>query len=565
MTWHPAAGMNIILGGGNVGKTTLLDAIALLLHPTNSYALADADYWNRSVEDEFCIEAVIFLPEEIGISKQTAFPWPWEWDSDSKDAVLPMAEGEGGARDPVYKIRVRGTADLELLHEVVQPDGSTVPFSTAFRRNIGIVRLSGDDRSDRDLRLIQGGVLDRLLADKTLRAKLGRKVALDSAEDELTGEAQGRLVTLNTTFAERALPNMLGLGFVGGSGLSINALVGLTAGKNGVRLPLTCWGAGTRRLAALAIADTLQGKAPITLVDELERGLEPYRQRRLVYSLQRKNTQILVTTHSAAVISAAAGAALWYLDAKGTIGSLPSEKVDGHQARDPEAFLARLAIVAEGATEVGFIQILLEQLVGALWEDEGIRVTDGGGNDAVLKLLEALSAGGLCFAGFADHEAANPNPGRWKKVKDKLGPLLLRWEKGCLEENILPLFKPETHMKLIGDPDGDLTGVRLRTLADRLEIKDNTFEAVFAAAGDDLIIVIIEAATGYVPDSLKTNKSISSVYKAHAKQWFKSLDGGRELGQKLFDLNVWSDARCKLLPFVNAIREVLSMSSLLEE
>jgi hypothetical protein len=39
-------------------------------------------------------------------------------------------------------------------------------------------------------------------------------------------------------------------------------------GRDGLRAN---WGTGTRRLAALAIADS-----PITLEDEIERGLEPY-------------------------------------------------------------------------------------------------------------------------------------------------------------------------------------------------------------------------------------------------------------------------------------------------
>ena len=33
LEWMPAPGMNIILGGGDVGKTTILEAIALLLTP----------------------------------------------------------------------------------------------------------------------------------------------------------------------------------------------------------------------------------------------------------------------------------------------------------------------------------------------------------------------------------------------------------------------------------------------------------------------------------------------------------------------------------------------------
>lgn len=36
LKWLPAQGMNIILGGGDVGKTTLLESIALLLSPSNT-------------------------------------------------------------------------------------------------------------------------------------------------------------------------------------------------------------------------------------------------------------------------------------------------------------------------------------------------------------------------------------------------------------------------------------------------------------------------------------------------------------------------------------------------
>lgn len=37
LTWRPGPGLNLLLGGGNVGKTTLLEAIGLLLNPTTSY------------------------------------------------------------------------------------------------------------------------------------------------------------------------------------------------------------------------------------------------------------------------------------------------------------------------------------------------------------------------------------------------------------------------------------------------------------------------------------------------------------------------------------------------
>jgi putative ATP-dependent endonuclease of OLD family len=36
LVWYPELGVNVLLGGGDVGKTTVLDAIALLLSPTPS-------------------------------------------------------------------------------------------------------------------------------------------------------------------------------------------------------------------------------------------------------------------------------------------------------------------------------------------------------------------------------------------------------------------------------------------------------------------------------------------------------------------------------------------------
>src|SRR5690606_5509752 len=145
----------------------------------------------------------------------------------------------------------------------------------------------------------------------------------------------------------------------------------------------------TRRLCALAIADTLRRERPITVVDEIERGLEPYRQRALIKDLKAGGSQVFVTTHSAAVLAAASDASIWYLDAKGNLERLPNEKINRHLKSDPETFLARLAVVCEGATECGFTSVLLERAIGDFL-DYGVWITDGGGNDSTRDLLDAL-------------------------------------------------------------------------------------------------------------------------------------------------------------------------------
>src|SRR5208283_5493221 len=123
-SWHPAKGVNLILGGGDVGKTTILDAIALLLSPTNPSTLSDTDFHARDDEAGFVIEAVVTLPPASGINYQTKPSWPWNWNGN--EAVVPSTDGEGTLKnEPVYRLRVRGTQDLELVYEIVQPDGTT--------------------------------------------------------------------------------------------------------------------------------------------------------------------------------------------------------------------------------------------------------------------------------------------------------------------------------------------------------------------------------------------------------------------------------------------------------
>ena len=557
LVWYPTSGVNVILGGGDVGKTTILDAIALLLHPTNTVMLTDADYWRREVENCFCIEAVMSLPDGCGINQQTKNAWPWEWNGTRPiQPDMDKDPGSKNATDVVYCLRVRGSTDFDVAFEVLQPDATSDHFSASVRRAIGLVRLGGDDRNDRDLRLVQGSALDRLLSDKTLRSRLGKLLGTTDIEPELREDAKARLKALDEAFRKSALPGELGLGLTGGQGFSLNALIGLTASKDGVDLPLVSWGAGTRRLAALEIAAAHHGESPIVVVDEVERGLEPYRQRNLMDQLQKSGSQVFLTTHSASALRAVTDASLWYMDTDGTIGRLPT-KAKLHEKGDPETFLARIAIVAEGATEVGFVTALLRKAIGTDLLAHGIWITDGCGNDSTLELLEGLANSGLKFGGFADDEGQSRD--RWAAVKKKLNHLLFRWASGCIEKNIIELVQPASLEEFIRDDGDEQTGERLRTLADRLGLIDKDFSSI-KAQSIDLVALIIAAATGTVPDDKKdADKSVKKAFQKHAERWFKSVEGGEELAAKVFAFDLWPKLKPQLLPFLNAVRTAISL------
>jgi putative ATP-dependent endonuclease of the OLD family len=555
LVWRPNKGVNVLLGGGDVGKTTILEAIALLLNPTNASPLSDADYWQRRYEDGFEIAAVMSLPLSCGIAEQRKAVWPWEWDG--KTAKVPDMEANNGQpNDPVFCVRVCGTLDFELQHEICQPDETFDHFPVSVRRNIGLVRLSGDDRNDRDLRLIQGSALERLLSDRTLRSRLGNKLAQTNVKEELKDGAKTALGELDKRFGKRALPTELSLGLIGGPGFSLNALIGLTATKDGAMLPLSSWGAGTRRLAALEVAAAHHVDHPVMVVDEIERGLESYRQRVLMEELIARPSQVFVTTHSAPAVSAAAGASLWYVDAGGAIGSLPTS-VGPQQKRDPETFLARVAIIAEGQTEVGFVTTLINRSLGEDMRRYGIWVSDGGSNTETLTVLRGLADSGLKIGGFADNEGTDN--GNWQAVKGKLGDLLMRWPDGCLETNLIPHLGDDQLEAFIRDPDGD-DGERLRTMADRLAIEDKSLAAIRAATGD-IRKLMVEAACGNAPTVPNAPQDQKKAWKKHGQRWFKSTSGGVELAEKMFAFGLWPFVQGQLLPFVNAVRSAVGLQT----
>ena len=565
LKWNPESGMNCILGGGDVGKTTIIEAIALLLSPSNSMVLSEADYWQRKTEAGFIIRATVSLPASSEIGQQAKFAWPWQWDGENAvPPVCPQAADDDipAADEPVYCLQVCGTRELEINWEIVQPNDEIDLLSAAVRRQIGLVRLGSDDRNDRDLRLVYGSALDRLLADKSLRARLGRRVAKIELHEDLNEEARKALDELDETLKRESLPHELELGLTSSQGLSIGALTGLFASQSeSVSLPLASWGAGTRRMATLHIAAATASSTRITLVDELERGLEPYRVRKLVAKLQADASQSFVTTHSAIAIGAADKAHLWYLDGAGNIGKLPQKRITLLQQRDPQTFLSRFSIICEGQTEIGFLSYLLEQAIDGRFCDQGIHLADGQGNESTLSVLEAMANAGLRFAGFADDEGNSR--GRWRTLKARMNERLFQWQSGCLEENIIGLVDAEKLTELIRNEDGEFDGYRLRTLAERLGSADKNLDAIQSAAqaqGKELRTLIVAAATGDTDGA--PVEDAKSWKKMHPRNWFKSVAGGRELAAKMFAFDLWPDLKPVLLPFVNAVRGAAGQDNL---
>ena len=162
----------------------------------------------------------------------------------------------------------------------------------------------------------------------------------------------------------------------------------------------------------------------------------------------------------------------------------------------------------------------------------------------------------MTCGGFADDEGLYS--GRWKAVKDILKDFLFRWQSGCTEEQSIRLVPDERLRELIEDPLKDKTGERLRTLAIRCNQSDKDFDSLKAAC-TDLRSIIIEAATGAVPQNIELEPSQKKEYQKHRQCWFKSVEGGKELFDKVTQFGLWPNLKDELLPLVNAARSVANL------
>ena len=236
---------------------------------------------------------------------------------------------------------------------------------------------------------------------------------------------------------------------------------------------------------------------------------------------------------------------------------LERTKIKRQQERDPETFLSRVAVIAEGETEVGFVEEVLGILFGSDPLDAGVRVCLGQGDDQMLPLLEALAASGLKFSGFADNDGKSSD--RWAALASVMSDRLFRWTEGCIESNIIVLLPDEYLENLCKNTDGSWDGERLKTLELRLGATNKDYPALIQKAGEDgvnLKDVIIAAATGNV-DAI-TDAEQRKQWKKHAGRWFKKQDGsgGRELLGHLRAAEKWDDVEPLLRPFFNAVLQL---------
>ncbi len=517
--------MNVLVGHGDIGKTAILDALELALTPSVVQGADETDYSDLEVRKGFSIELLVgALSDEV---KASLFMPPlWGWDSAKRELHgRPSPETDD---EPVLRILVSGTPDLEVVHELLSPGAANRRLSVQDRIVLAMWSVGVGRSPESELRMRRGALLERALRGDKLRGTAVQAFRGLTNDFSLPEESDAALKRVGASLKAAGVPtDGLGLGIVSSRGQSPVATFGLVVSHGGeAKMPMGSFGRGTQQLAMVSLAAARASDGAIAIADELETGLEPYRQRQ-VFGLLRGVTgasgQAFVTTHSPTVLACASAGEIWrVVQIEGCPRPMP---VDGGRVpklltEDPSAFFARLIIVGEGVTEVGFVERLLGSAAATIGQDLfglGVHVADGGGHETSLVLIEELHSSGHTVMGFVDNEVSHS--GTRQRLIDKGIRMHIDPDSRNLEHSVVLALPDLAAVDALlawpakEDPT-DFPGRRAQQVGERMGRPGKLTPSELAAAGEDPAAVREAVAAA-----------------AHKRGWFKSREGGASLGR----------------------------------
>lgn len=456
LNWTVSTGFICLLGPGDSCKSTILDAIELLLHPRYNPGLDDTDFLNCDPNLEIIIDGTFtHLPEEILREQRLGLCLRGV----SHDGAIHDEPEDGD--DEAVTVRVRVGSSLEPQWTVISdrnPDGT--PFTTSERQKFGCSRLGAT--VDWQLSWTRNSILTRTTGNlgehSSVLADASRQARKSASTDSLTeiNAAAGKVATLAAAFG--VAPSV---GFKPGLDAK-EAVLGLGAiALHDGEVPARRAGLGTRRLIAMALQRSLAGAGGgVMLVDEVEQALEPHRVRRLVRALKvdpsgaigktmegKRSSgfqwSTVLTTHSPTVITELNNSDLVVVRREDGIVT-PRPVPDTLRAlvrKSPEAFLARRVIVCEGRTEVGLcrgIDVVESEGTGC-FAYFGTAFADAGGRTEVGGTALAFVELGYKVSVFADSDADLDKSDHELKTH---GVEVLRWDGKVSTEQRLALDLP---------------------------------------------------------------------------------------------------------------------------
>jgi putative ATP-dependent endonuclease of OLD family len=454
LEWLPKPGLNCLIGPGDSGKSTVLDAIDLALGARRSYPFTDADFFQLDTINPIEIWVTLgALNEQLkNIDSYGMF-------LRSFNAISSEISDEPQAgQEIVLTVKLTVGQDLDadwlLYSERAQTEGIERRLPWKHRELVTPTRLGVT--SNHHLAWGRQSVLNKLSEDSfdisSTLSQLGRSARAAFAEHEVVGIE-------NVLTQVRAIANNLGVPVgdlkalldVNSFSLSHGA-ISLHSNDN---IPLRQLGTGSSRLLISGLQKSAS-TSKILIVDEAEYGLEPYRITRLLNELGSKDSdpeqQVFITTHSPYVLRELQASQLHVVRKSSVVPFPPPNTHSSHLIYSlsggdeqqstlrvcAEAFFSKAVIICEGKTEIGLVRgidLFCQDKNGTSIQAYGTYCTDGGG-DSMFQRAKVFRSLGYSTAIFKDSDKHEDHVEFSREASD-LGIKIYEWGNNYATENAI--------------------------------------------------------------------------------------------------------------------------------
>jgi len=440
-----------LIGRGDSGKTTILDAISAVLSPSWNLTFYDSDFYNGNIEELMEIEASLYdVPSKL--LSQTKYGLYKRFMNNKGEIIDDVLDEDLNDEVDILTVKLRVNKDLEPKWHVCNDRKGEVEINPSDRASFNVFLVS--DYIDRHFSWNKGNPLYSLLKQEdTVDEKTNVIIdALRGAKEKIGANAFNHLDSVVEKIKNAA--SNLGVDIANTTTTIDFKDISIKDGRiclHEDKIPFRLKGKGSKRLISIAIQTELAKSGGIILIDEIEQGLEPDRAKHLVRTLEnQKLGQIFITTHSRDVLVELQAENI-FLMKKGNqklIGF--DESFQGCLRNNPEAFFAKRMIVCEGATEVGICRAIDGHRISkgkSSFAVLGIGIVNGTG-DRFINYCENFKGAGFDVCAFCDSDVP--------KINEKKGALrekaiqIVDWEEGKeIEKQLFNDLPWEVVQKLI--------------------------------------------------------------------------------------------------------------------
>lgn len=386
-------GHSVIIGDNNAGKSTIFEAIDLVLGPdrlnrtpvVDEHDFYNGEYfYNGDEQDEIPKIEIEILVIDLEDSQISRFKNNLEFWNEKENSLLK--EGEIGIIDkpnisPALRVKFIGSYnpdddDFEGETFFCSPANEDVrlsKFSKRDKRECGFLYLRALRTGARALSMERGSLLDIILRIREIRPKMWEDILVqlrktDVATDPSLGikNILGNVQEALKEFvpSDWGAEPLLRVSDLTREHLRKTLTVFMSTGGNTYHAPFQHQGTGTINTMVLALLSMIAEakKNVIFAMEEPEVAIPPYTQKRIIDSIRKKSTQAIFTSHSPFVLEEFRPEQIVLIERneKGKVTSQavyfpttikPKAYNVAFRLRFAEALLAKRVLLTEGATE----------------------------------------------------------------------------------------------------------------------------------------------------------------------------------------------------------------------